>query len=316
MIIVKIFEGIGNQMFQYAYARRQSMRYNVPFKLYLVNKKEIAVPEQFTDDEKRKFRIVRRWYENDSMHREYLLNTFAIQGQFATEIEVYDTIKCNGKNYAQFKWNQFKNGIMPYYKKSLIQENPNICFDKNLLKTNSNCYVEGYFSSERYFEDVAETIKKEFTFKAEPSSVNRAKMREMQQHNSVCISIRRGDFIHKPMHNVCTMDYFAKAIEYVSKKIEHPYFYVFSDDNTWARENFTTDFPHEFVTHNYPDYMEDFRLMSVCNHHIIPNSTFSWWAAWLAEKKDSIIIAPKKWLHTNTIDYSAVVPQRWITIDN
>ena len=316
MIIVKIYEGIGNQMFQYAYARRQSLHYNIPFKLYLVNQKGAAMPENYTDDEKRKYRIVRRWYENDSIHREYLLNKLNIIENIASEIEVYDIIRCNGKNFLDYRWKLFKNKIAPYYKKTVVEESKETCFDKNLLKTNSNSYLEGYYTSELYFKGFADVIKKDFEFKDQPSSVNLEKIKQMQQCNSVCISIRRGDFINKPLHNVCKMDYFYNSIKYLSKKIDNPYFYVFSDDNEWVKNNFKTESPHEFVTHNYPNFIEDFRLMRNCKHHIIPNSTFSWWAAWLAERQESTIIAPKSWLHTETIDYSNVVPDRWIKLDN
>ena len=317
MIIIKIYEGIGNQMFQYAYARRQSLRYAIPFKVYRVNKPEIDLEQtHWTDFEKRKYRIVRRWYENDSIHREYMLDQFNIQENRATEIEVYDIINCNGKNVIDYKWNVLKNKILPYYNKSVVRESLDSCFDKNLLKTKHDCYLEGYYTSELYFQDIAETIKKDFELKAQPSDFNKDKMQKMQQCNSVCISIRRGDFVHNPKHNVCSMDYFKAAIRYLSVKIKDPYFYVFSDDNEWVKNNFTTEYPHEFVSHNFPQFIEDFRLMQSCKHHIIPNSTFSWWAAWLAEKADSIIIAPEKWLHSNTIDSSKVVPERWIKIDN
>jgi len=315
MIIVKIFEGIGNQMFQYAYARRQSLRYAIPFKLYIVNKKE-SMPEMLSEIDQQKYKVVRRWYENDSIHREYLLQSFNIEENPASEVEVYDIINCNGGNFIEYKWKVLKNKIVPYYRKSIVKENLKICFDRNLLKTKSNSYIEGYFTSELYFKDYAEVIKKDFAFRYQPSEINCEKMQKMQQKNSVCLSIRRGDFVNNPKHNVCSMNYYKKAIENLSRKIENPFFYIFSDDNEWAKNNFTTEFPHEFVTHNFPNFIEDFRLMQSCKHHIIPNSTFSWWAAWLGEQADSIIIAPKQWLHSDTIDYSRVVPDRWVKIDN
>jgi hypothetical protein len=292
MIIVKLFQGFGNQMFQYAYARALSIRF----------RKEL------------KFDV--SWYTENSAHRAFMLDNLKLQYLCATDKEIYDTKTCNGPNIITYKWNQLTNKVAPYYKKSIVKESLNTCFDPNLLKTNSNSYIEGYFASELYFKEIADIIKQEFEIKSQATDCNKTMMQQMQQRNSVCISIRRGDFVKNPMHDVCDLNYFYGSIAYISQKISDPYFYVFSDDNTWVQDNFKTDFPHEFVTHNYPNFLEDFRMMQACKHHIIPNSTFSWWAAWLAEKQESIIIAPQKWLNTTDIDYAKVVPERWIKRDN
>ena len=286
MIIVKLFQGFGNQMFQYAFARSLSLRYGKEVKFDL------------------------SWYTENSKHRAFVLDRLKVQYECATEKEIYDVKTCNGRNFFEYRWNLLRNICVPYYRKSIIKESLETCFDKNLLKTNSNSYIEVYFASELYFNDYAEEIKKDFAFRYQPSEINHEKMQQMQQRNSVCLSIRRGDFLQHTIHNVCGLDYFYRSIEYLSQKIADPYFYIFSDDNAWVEEHFKTDFPYEFVTHNYPDFIEDFRLMQACKHHIIPNSTFSWWAAWLAEQEDSIIIAPNKWLNTDSIDYSKVVPLR------
>jgi len=292
MLIVKLFQGFGNQMFQYAFARSLAIRYNKVVKCDL------------------------SWYKEHSAHRAFMLDKLNVNYEVATDKEIYDIKTCNGRNIIAYKWTQLRNAIAPYYRKSVIIENSNTCFDAQLLKTNSNSYIEGYFASENYFIAIADLLKKEFEFKTQPSEINNCKIQEMQQRNAVCISIRRGDFLQHTIHNVCGLDYFYRSIVYLSQRINSPYFYIFSDDNAWVKEHFTIDFPHEFVTHNYPDFIEDFRLMQVCKHHIIPNSTFSWWAAWLAEQDGSIIIAPQKWLNTDTIDYSNVVPLRWIKIKN
>jgi len=292
MLIVKLFQGFGNQMFQYAYGRSIASRYNKTVKFDL------------------------GWFKENSAHRAFMLNSLNVTYECATVEEIYDTKTCNGRNIIEYKWNLLRNAIAPYYRKSVIIENSNTCFDTHLLKTNSNSYIEGYFASENYFIPIADLLKKEFKFKTQPSELNKCKMQEMQQRNAVCISLRRGDFLQHSIHNVCGLDYFDRSIEYLNQRITDSYFYIFSDDNAWATENFKTDFPHEFVTHNYPNFIEDFRLMQVCKHHIIPNSTFSWWAAWLAEQDGSIIIAPNKWLNSETIDYSKVVPLRWIKMEN
>ena len=291
-IIIKICGEFGDQLFQYAFAKALSLRFNKFFSLDI------------------------SWYKENNTQISFALNKLNIQYEIASVQDVSNIVTCDGANFFEYRKNRIKNKFAPYFKKNVIKENHDTCFDKNLLRSNSYSYFEGYFASEHYFKDYAEIIKKDFEFKDQPSLINSEKIKQMQQCNSVCISIHRGDFINNTLQNVCNMNYFNDSILHISKMVDNPYFYIFSDDNEWVKNNFKTEFPHEFVTHNFNDFIEDFRLMQNCKHHIIPNNTLSWWAAWLAEKIDSIIIVPEKWLNSDTIDYSKVVPERWIKIYN
>jgi len=291
MIIIKIFQGLGNQLFQYAFVRALSLRHHKTFKMDL------------------------SWYNEHSNHRPYALDKFNIAGEEATEKDIHDIKTCDGRNFIEYHFKRIRNKYSPYYKKNIISEK-NSLYDENYLKINSNSFVCGYFSSELYFKDYASVIKNDLEFKDRPSPLNLNKIQKIQPQHAVCISIRRGDFVNNPVHDVCDLNYFYTSMEYMSEKINNPYFYIFSDDNDWVKNNFRSNYPHEFITNNYPDFIEDFRFMRNCRHHIIPNSTYSWWAAWLAEQPDSIIIAPQKWLNSGTIDYSNVVPERWAKIKN
>ena len=95
----------------------------------------------------------------------------------------------------------------------------------------------------------------------------------------------------------------------------NPYFFIFSDDHLWVDENFRTVSPAKFVTDNRlsKDY-EDFRLMSLCKHQIIANSTFSWWAAWLNNNHDKMVMAPKKWFNVSHNNIKDLYPDSWTVI--
>lgn len=225
--------------------------------------------------------------------RRYTLNIFSIQADIAYDEEIN---KLKGKN----------RGLLSL-------------FYKKILKNNSNNYLEGYWQSEKYFKDIEKIIRKEFTFKHKPGVINQKMVDRIKNCNSVSIHIRRGDYIvdkkTNQVHGICDSDYYRRAIEYVTGKIKNPHFFIFSDDPAWAKQNFYPKFPCTYVSHNTgkKDY-EDMRLMSLCKHNIIANSSFSWWGTWLNENKNKIVIAPKKWFCDKSIDTKDLIPKDWIKI--
>ena len=150
----------------------------------------------------------------------------------------------------------------------------------------------------------------------EPNDLNKEWIRKIQDSNSVSLTVRRGDFVGNALHDVCDIKYFENSINEITKIIKNPVFFIFSDDLEWTKANLKVDFVHYFVGHNYPNYFEDFRLICQCKHHIIPNSTFSWWGAWLSDFPGKIVVSPKVWLNSDSIDYSYFLPKEWIKIDN
>jgi hypothetical protein len=180
-------------------------------------------------------------------------------------------------------------------------------------------YLEGYWGSEKYFKDIEAIIRRELTVKTEPSPINRAMAEHICQAPAVSIHIRRGDFISNPItqkfHGVCSLEYYSKAADMIAGMVERPHFFVFSDDPQWAQDNLKLEYPITFVTHNSMDEdYEDLRLMSLCKYHIIANSTFSWWGAWLSRASDKIVYAPRYWLNDSSLNTSDVIPNGWIKI--
>jgi hypothetical protein len=110
------------------------------------------------------------------------------------------------------------------------------------------------------------------------------------------------------------LDYYREAIRHIAERVEQPRFFVFSDDIAWVKDNLIIDFPSHYVDHNHgTESYSDMRLMSLCQHHIIANSSFSWWGAWLNPITDKIVIAPRRWF-ANQTDVRDLIPQDWVTL--
>ena len=131
---------------------------------------------------------------------------------------------------------------------------------------------------------------------------------------AVSLHVRRGDYVSDPktkaILGVCSLDYYRAAIAHIAERIESPAFFVFSDDIAWAKANLEIPFPCEYVDHNQGQQSyNDMHLMSLCKHHIIANSSFSWWGAWLNPRKDKIVIAPENWFANNEDAKDLIPPE-------
>ena len=295
MIIVRLFGGLGNQMFQYALARRLSLQHDVSLKLDISQ------------------------FETYKLRR-YSLNVFNIIEDFATE---NDIARIKGKGFVSSRRPIEK--LLPYYKRSCVYEKFSR-FDPNILKSPKNLYLAGHWQSERYFKEIEDIIRREFTMRFKPDANNERMIMLIKSANAVSLHIRRADYVTKAatnqFHGTCSITYYQQAVETITRKVSSPHFFVFSDDILWAKENLTLKYPTEFISYNNntKDF-EDLRLMTNCNHHIIANSTFSWWGAWLSSNPNKIVIAPKKWFNNTSImefdvdkDAIDLIPEDWIRV--
>lgn len=167
-------------------------------------------------------------------------------------------------------------------------------FKKSFLKT--KVFI-GYLESPKYFDNIKNELLSLIVPKYDILPKNVKLLNKIKKTNSVCVTIRRGDFLDnkfKSEHYVCTPEYFSCAIEKMKKIVINPTFFVFSDDIEWCKENINFPEGTMFEEGNDPVY-EKLRVMSSCKHFIISNSTFSWWAQYLSSNKDKVVIAPKKW---------------------
>lgn len=176
----------------------------------------------------------------------------------------------------------------------------------------------GFYQSEKYFKDIEDTVRKEFTLKeAMSQEAQKISSEIFNSKNSISVHIRRGDYITNKNtnnhHGTCGLDYYENAIKYIKEKTEFPIFFVFSDDIAWVKENLNLENAIYVSDPNIPDY-EELILMSECKHHIIANSSFSWWGAWLNPDKNKIVIAPKQWLTKKTSNELDILPKSWVQI--
>lgn len=191
-------------------------------------------------------------------------------------------------------------------------------FNEKILLKKGNIILDGYWQSENYFKEIRNIIIKDFIIKIKSDNRNKLMIEKIKNSNSVCIHIRRGDFVYNKktnkFHGACSLKYYYNAIEIIIKKVKNPTFFIFSDDSQWTKENLKLKYPTIYVDINSPKKgYEDLRLMSNCKHFIIANSSFSWWGAWLSNNPNKIVCAPKRWFK-NTYE-GDIVPKSWIRVE-
>jgi len=291
-VIVKLTDGLGNQLFQYACGLAVAMRTNQP--LLVDNTWYRSIAEQYTK-------------------RKYLLNQFNISAAEATEKEINILKKPKYPiiiNSLYYRW-QYS---LPTYKRRYYKE-PHFHYDGNTFKINKSVYLEGFWQSECYFKEIKEPLLQEFSLKKPLSASAQAIEKQILFTNSVAVHIRRGDYTQRnknPEHQLLPVIYYNEAIQQMNTLLVAPYFYIFSDDINWVKDNLPIEQAVKFVSINTESELEDFALMKSCKHHIIANSSFSWWGAWLSESPNQNVIAPKDWFtHNSPKQKNDLVPKEW-----
>jgi hypothetical protein len=166
-----------------------------------------------------------------------------------------------------------------------------------------NLELVGYWQNEKYFANESKTIRKDFSLKEKPGLYNQRMLDEITDCNdSVSIHVRMGDYIGNPVHPIIQKEYYTAAMDVIESKVNRPHYFLFSDDPiatfTIPESDFVTPVNLNDVSHGYLDL----ELMKHCQHHIIANSSFSWWGAWLGENPDKIVVAPKHWFNGQEFD--------------
>jgi|SRR3989344_3444027 len=189
-------------------------------------------------------------------------------------------------------------------------------FDKNVLDLRGNVFLDGYWHSPKYFAGFEEVIRKDFTLKNPLPSNIQILAEEIKKTNSLCVHVRRGDYLENKYYVAVNNEYYKKGIDCISEKTSIDKIYVFSDDIKWCRNNLSFEFPAMFVDDEYAGSKGEWHmyLMSKCRNFIIANSSFSWWSAWLANYSDKIVVCPKQWFGDASIDTSDLIPESWIRI--
>ncbi|MFC4218286.1 alpha-1,2-fucosyltransferase [Pseudophaeobacter arcticus] len=178
-------------------------------------------------------------------------------------------------------------------------------------------YLHGYWQSEKYFHRIADLIRSEFTFPAFSNSQNAEMAEQIATGTAISLHVRRGDYVALAAHVLCDQAYYEAALARILDGLPDaaPTVYVFSDDPDWAKANLPLPCRKVVVDFNGPETdFEDMRLMSLCTHNIIGNSSFSWWAAWLNQNAQKHVAGPTNWFGTPKLSNPDILPDDWLKI--
>jgi len=288
MIIVRLSGGLGNQLFQYAVGRR----------LALIHQTELLLDCEYY-----------RSTPTSDTQRDYELWRYPISARVTAGMESLWCRLHGGKITGRLGvnwggWRLFRERIFD--------------FDNAVLEVGNKTYLSGYWQSNLYFEDIAQIIRSELTPIVLPAEKDSKLMSQMLKTNSVSVHFRRGDYVTQKItatkHGSCSLQYYKTALAKMSSLVCDPHFFVFSDDMEWVKQNMA--FPGEttFVDHNDSKAaFQDLRLMSKCKNHVIANSSFSWWGAWLNVSKEKHVISPATWFADRRLT-PTLMPEFWIRI--
>lgn len=291
MIIVRVWEGLGNQMFQYAYARLL---------------KEKSGKKVFLEGR----RIYRECLpqEDLSVERKCTIYHYKLSLKFVKP-ELLNGWSYLGRRspFQILKYWLSKQGVG----KNLLEtdENDMFAYHERLMSVHDHTYVIGHFFNRKYIEPIRDILLKEFSLKKEPILPEDLKTL-MKSEETVSVHLRRGDYLYVECAQVINREmrrgrYYERAQDYISERVKNPVFLFFSDDIEWVKENIPCKYRHYYVSDiGLQDY-EELIVMSRCRHNIIANSTFSFWAGWLNQNEKRIVVAPKHWMPT-------IIPKDWV----
>jgi Glycosyl transferase family 11 len=289
MIVMRLKGGLGNQLFQYALGRHLSISKNVPLQLDTSS------------------------YKVDTL-REYRLFPFHIQAHAIDKLPFFAT---DGKARHLNRLIQSIRGL--FSRPFQIVREPSFSFDSTVFDCSDQAYLDGFWQSEKYFLPIAKTLREDLQLKSPIDDELKAVADQIRSTNAVSIHVRRGDYVSNPtttaFHGVCGVEWYQKALEEIENKVDDPTYFVFSDDYEWAKANLNFKSNMVFVPPS-PDGKEaqDMYVMSLCQHNIIANSSFSWWAAWLNANPQKIVIGPEKWFASGPQKTDDLIPAQWIRI--
>ena len=270
--VVQVTSGLGNQMFQYAFG--------------------LAVGAEFDTS----------WFDGPigptSVPREYELSKFRCEVSVIAHDRVMKLVRRPKLLRAL--------GIRPRLE-TLREPTPSVFHPEYLRRTGTN--FVGYFQCERYFLPLRERLLSEFRMRNPPARlVDMAS--DIRARSAVSLHVRRGDYVQlADTVGLCGLDYYRAAMRLMRERVRRPVFYVFSDDIGWTREAFTGEADCVFVDEPWDSALCDMALMAACSHHIIANSTYSWWGAWLNPNPGKVVVAPARWLATG--ERTDIVPEGW-----
>lgn len=292
-VTIRLMGGLGNQMFQYATGYALARKWNVP----------LLLDRSFLDA---------RPPGMDWTPRPYALDVFRLHAQFATP----RVLRRMRREWDRPVWRGLSRALPSLFRPQCYLER-STGHDAKLATLEPPIYLEGFWQNEGYFNAVARELRDEvFVPVEEPPERNASLLREIASVCSASIHVRRGDYVHNAQaagyHGTCTVEYYRDASEELVRDKQVDHFFVFSDDPAWAKANLQLPRPATHVAHNTGAHGHwDLWLMKHCRHHIIANSSFSWWGAWLNAQPGKCVIAPARWFQGTDMPPSHILPASW-----
>jgi hypothetical protein len=288
MITTKILGGLGNQFFQYALGRRMALAEGSELRLDLSDFK--------------------------TYFRPYFLDRFAIQAKPLTDQEAAFYRRYQGR----FSISRWLEACKSLRQRQYREEKPAHFFHylPDVLKTQAKpVYLSGYWQHAAYFEPIRERLVQELSLLPEHQlPATHPLLQRLEEKEVIAVHFRRGDY-QQTAHGILGNEYYIKAVDKLLQQRPNAELYLFSNEIDWVKQNISFDAPVTYIAQEFglKDYQE-FDLMRRCQHQIIANSTFSWWAAWLNPSPSKIVFTPKKWLATLDSEASGLILPSWNTI--
>ena len=298
-LVVKISEGLGNQLFMYANAFALKEKYQL---------------DLFIDQ--------CSGYYNQKSISSFLLDNFNISSKYASSEYTFASNRRNlFKKFLLF-FDKFTNQ-KKFIFETKNQDKSSFFSQIDLTKTKNLCFLDGNFESEKYFINYRNKLLREFTFRSINEFRDNKYLKLINTKNVVSICVRQNRYSERISNKNDTnsieksdfflkiqLEYIEEAIKYIKDKIVNPIFLVWSNDFS-NLDNYFSKEEYIFVINKENKILSDFYLLTQCKYFIIAPSTFSWWGAWLSNSEDKICIRPKKLNNSNNIDFW---PKDWISI--
>lgn len=302
-VTVCLMGGLGNQLFQYAFGRRLSLANTAKLYLDATAYRSDSLPD------------------HDKGIRVFGLTHFNIAGE-VIGAETRTRGRPSGVRRKLKKVGQYLNRMAdkrkPYFLRSEIVEPAeyHFRFDHRLYHRTINgpVSVRGYWQSPCYFSAIESVLRKELTIRCEMDAVSARLAMLIKGTCSVAVHVRHGDNANAVAAELGVLpeEYYAIAIRDIGRDVANPHFFVFSDDMAWARQVVTAADGITYVEQKVnTNSHEDLRLMTLCQHHIIANSTFGWWGAWLGKKDGQIVYAPRRYYQNIDRPNPDLYPVNW-----
>ncbi len=292
-IVVRQISGLGNQLFQYAAGMYYAKRFGGPMRL------AIDPPQKA---------------HSYGSPRPFLLPNFSITAPYAV-VTQQERLLLSEKRSLQPVLTAYCRLLGVEVLREQLEQRYTFVGDPPVRSDASTLYVAGYWQSHEMVDHVALEVREQFRFARPPEGRSAEVLRQIcNTEDAVSLHVRRGDYTLAAEGQIALpMEFYERAIEHFRERLKNPVFFVFSDDIAYTRANLPTDIRAVFVDHNDDATAhDDMRLMSSCQHHILANSSFSWWGAWLNPSKTKIVFAPKYWHLTAESYFPGLCPPEWV----